>query len=206
MSYQQTRPQRSGTTTAVAVIHFVGVGLSMLVGVLLVLAGIVGSSSSSSLGRGLAGIAAVVGIVVLLIAGFMLFVGVQFLQCRPWARWVLVTLYALGTLSALGRLSNGGANVLGLGVDITMLVLLFLPSTAEDFKPRPAWSTAYTAPVPYASVPPWQAPGYVPLPQATPPTTPAGWYPDPRGGPGLRYWSGQAWTEHTQPSAAPGAR
>jgi hypothetical protein len=33
----------------------------------------------------------------------------------------------------------------------------------------------------------------------------AGWYPDPHGGPGLRWWDGSTWTEHTaaQPAAAP---
>ena len=25
----------------------------------------------------------------------------------------------------------------------------------------------------------------------------AGWYPDPQGGQGLRWWDGSAWTEHT---------
>jgi Protein of unknown function (DUF2510) len=33
----------------------------------------------------------------------------------------------------------------------------------------------------------------------------AGWYPDPHGGPGLRWWDGSTWTEQTaaQPAAAP---
>jgi Protein of unknown function (DUF2510) len=33
----------------------------------------------------------------------------------------------------------------------------------------------------------------------------AGWYPDPHGGPGLRWWDGSTWTEHTapQPVATP---
>jgi hypothetical protein len=33
----------------------------------------------------------------------------------------------------------------------------------------------------------------------------AGWYPDPHGGPGLRWWDGSTWTQHTapQPAAAP---
>jgi hypothetical protein len=29
----------------------------------------------------------------------------------------------------------------------------------------------------------------------TPSLPPAGWYPDPSGGPGQRYWDGTAWTE-----------
>jgi len=38
--------------------------------------------------------------------------------------------------------------------------------------------------------PSWQAP--------PPPTTPAGWYPDPGGTASQRYWDGYRWTEHTQ--------
>jgi hypothetical protein len=30
---------------------------------------------------------------------------------------------------------------------------------------------------------------------------PAGWYSDPTGGDGLRYWSGSFWTEHTSEGA-----
>lgn len=32
-----------------------------------------------------------------------------------------------------------------------------------------------------------------------PGTTPAGWYPDPSGAPGQRYWDGQQWTDHAAP-------
>ena len=46
----------------------------------------------------------------------------------------------------------------------------------------------------------------------TTPSTPAGWYPDPDGSGGQRYWDGSAWTEHrspaaeaTQPTAEPSA-
>lgn len=36
--------------------------------------------------------------------------------------------------------------------------------------------------------------------------TPAGWHPDPSGAPGrLRWWDGQAWTEHVHDPAAPAA-
>jgi hypothetical protein len=36
----------------------------------------------------------------------------------------------------------------------------------------------------------------------TTPPTPAGWYPDPDGTGGQRYWDGAAWTEHHTPPAA----
>jgi hypothetical protein len=33
-----------------------------------------------------------------------------------------------------------------------------------------------------------------------PSSPPSGWYPDPAGGVGLRYWDGAAWTERTEPT------
>jgi hypothetical protein len=35
----------------------------------------------------------------------------------------------------------------------------------------------------------------------TTPPTPAGWYPDPDGSGGQRYWGGSTWTEHRSPAA-----
>jgi hypothetical protein len=35
----------------------------------------------------------------------------------------------------------------------------------------------------------------------TTPSTPAGWYPDPDGSGGQRYWDGSAWTEHRAPAS-----
>ncbi|ORB15704.1 hypothetical protein BST36_26985 [Mycolicibacterium moriokaense] len=37
----------------------------------------------------------------------------------------------------------------------------------------------------------------------TTPPTPAGWYPDPDGSGGQRYWDGSSWTEHRYPAAPP---
>ncbi len=37
-------------------------------------------------------------------------------------------------------------------------------------------------------------------PPAAPPLPPAGWFPDPIGSGGQRYWDGGQWTEHTSPS------
>jgi hypothetical protein len=34
-------------------------------------------------------------------------------------------------------------------------------------------------------------------------TTPAGWYPDPEGSGGQRFWNGDEWTEHRAPDALP---
>jgi uncharacterized protein YxjI len=37
----------------------------------------------------------------------------------------------------------------------------------------------------------------------TQPPPPPGWYPDPAGTPGTRWWDGQGWTEHVQQAAPP---
>jgi uncharacterized protein YxjI len=37
----------------------------------------------------------------------------------------------------------------------------------------------------------------------TQPPPPAGWYPDPAGTPGTRWWDGRTWTEHVQQAAPP---
>jgi uncharacterized protein DUF2510 len=38
-----------------------------------------------------------------------------------------------------------------------------------------------------------------PITPTAPATSPPGWYPDPGGGGGQRYWSGQAWGPETRP-------
>ena len=37
----------------------------------------------------------------------------------------------------------------------------------------------------------------------TQPPPPPGWYPDPSGAAGTRWWDGQGWTEHVQQAAPP---
>src|SRR5206468_1492335 len=41
------------------------------------------------------------------------------------------------------------------------------------------------------------------LTAVTQPPPPPGWYPDPAGTPGTRWWDGQGWTDHVQQAAPP---
>jgi uncharacterized protein YxjI len=41
------------------------------------------------------------------------------------------------------------------------------------------------------------------VPDMASPLPPPGWYPDPAGGPGTRWWDGTSWTEHVQQPAPP---
>lgn len=59
------------------------------------------------------------------------------------------------------------------------------------------WASAAHDP-PGAPAPgPVSAPGSFAVTNSPPPVPPAGWYPDPAGGPARRYWDGARWTEHT---------
>ena len=42
--------------------------------------------------------------------------------------------------------------------------------------------------------------------EQTPPTTPPGWYPDPKMAGTQRYWDGARWTEHAAPMQVVAAR
>src|SRR5262249_19562989 len=61
------------------------------------------------------------------------------------------------------------------------------------------------------AAPPAAAPASGPAPSAAPSpppatasATPAGWHPDPRGRHELRYWDGNAWTEHVSDAGKTG--
>jgi hypothetical protein len=71
------------------------------------------------------------------------------------------------------------------------------PAAADTFAPA-AEETPAPEPVAAAAA----APASVPAPPSPPPapaapSIPAGWYPDPSGRFELRYWDGNAWSEHT---------
>jgi Protein of unknown function (DUF2510) len=62
---------------------------------------------------------------------------------------------------------------------------------------RPAPALPEPEPEPAPEPEPEPAPEPEPEPEWAAPEDPApGWHPDPAGGPGRRYWDGQAWTDH----------
>ena len=62
------------------------------------------------------------------------------------------------------------------------------------------WTPPPAAPPPSGAASPESAPPPgAPPPPPPPGGVPAGWYPDPAGGGGLRYWNGTTWTEDVRP-------
>jgi Protein of unknown function (DUF2510) len=62
-----------------------------------------------------------------------------------------------------------------------------------------AGGTGYGWTAPPVAPPPSGSPSATSAPPPPAPSVPAGWYPDPAGGGGLRYWNGTAWTEDVRP-------
>jgi hypothetical protein len=99
-----------------------------------------------------------------------------------------------------GRDAAGTALVLlagaaaGLALGLVVAALSYLaarPRRTPAAPPEPARPAPEPEPEPAA-------------PEWPPPADPApGWHPDPAGGPGRRYWDGQAWTEHRWRDRAP---
>lgn len=61
------------------------------------------------------------------------------------------------------------------------------------------WTDHYEHPAPAQQAPVQQAPQPVQQQQPAQQLPPAGWKDDPEGGPGMRYWDGQQWTDHYHP-------
>jgi len=66
--------------------------------------------------------------------------------------------------------------------------------SAPEAAPETAADVTEPPPAPAPVTP--EAPPAPPAPAPTPQAIPAGWYPDPSGRYELRYWDGNAWTEH----------
>src|SRR3954471_13053014 len=136
-TFPGTATRRSGTTTAAAVIHLVVVSLAGIVSlVLVVLIGLLGHSvaKSSDAHNTVNGVLLFVLLVVATFCGVGIWLGVMLLRRKAWARWTLVVLYALGTLSQIASLaSRRTTGIFSLAIDVTVLILLLHPSTSRDF-------------------------------------------------------------------------
>jgi hypothetical protein len=202
---------RSGTTTAAGVINYVIAGLTLLFGVIFgliaLLAGGSSTTNANDAHKVVAAIAGVVAVIAIVIGGALILIGREFMRGKAWARVTLVVLYGLSLLSSLSRMSRGGTITFGAAIDIAMLVLLFLPSTARDFSSRVSYQASAHYSQPYNA--PQTHPAFLGSPYANPrgyqsvaaDGPAAGWYTDPQNATGQRYWDGSAWTAHTHPGS-----
>jgi hypothetical protein len=123
---------------------------------------------------------------------------------------VLVAVIALGVISIVRPLR--GVNI-ALAATAASLPGIFLPYAVEATHGAAAGiflmgiagviacvGAVFVLLTEFVGVPAAAAPTPVPAPAAAPASAPAGWFPDPAGGAGRRYWDGIAWTHHVQPA------
>ncbi len=110
---------------------------------------------------------------------------------RSGAGYVIVDLESLNGLVMGGQRFEQRALLDGDEIRIGQSVTLRYVASAAERAGVMAWPGA---PAIAGGPLPDQAPG--PPSPATPAATAAGWYADPWGSSGLRYWDGRAWTEH----------
>jgi hypothetical protein len=135
-------------------------------------------------------------------------------------RWDIVTIIIVAAVVTLGILSivrpMRGVNI-ALAATAAATAGIFLPYPVEASEGVKAGiflmgaggviaciGAIFVLLTEFAAVPAPQSatPPPAPTPARAPAAVPAGWFPDPAGSPGHRYWDGQAWTQHVQPAGA----
>lgn len=111
----------SQVTTA-AVLLFVSGAFSVLGGLLLVALGSVGA------------IFVIVGVVLLIIGGFEIWVGVALRQLKAWARTAAIVIAGIGAALSLINLIRGGyTSVISLVLDAVIIYMLTRPEAVRAF-------------------------------------------------------------------------
>jgi hypothetical protein len=121
------RPAIPAQVNTAAILLFVSGGFGILGGLLFLALG------------GLGALFAAIGVFLLIISAFEIWVGVALRQLKPWARTAAIGLAAIGGLFSLISLFKGSyTSVVGLGLDIFIIYLLMQPPAVQAFgSPRP---------------------------------------------------------------------
>lgn len=142
--------QRPGTVTAAAVLGFVAGGLDILIGALVLMGGLAlmalgaaGSAASQGMdGGAFAAFGALLGVILLIVGGLAILMGVFYIvgaagvlkgRRRNMLRTVAIV---SGVLNLLNLLTGNLVAVLGLGLDVTIIVLLSIQSSNAWFAQR----------------------------------------------------------------------
>ncbi|PZS33385.1 MAG: hypothetical protein DLM58_07855 [Pseudonocardiales bacterium] len=105
-----------------AILLFVSGGFGILGGLLLLALGSLGA------------LFAAIGVFLLIVSAFEIWVGVALRQLKPWARTAAIALAAIGGLFSLISLLKGGyTSIIGLGLDIFIIYLLMQPPAVQAF-------------------------------------------------------------------------
>lgn len=143
-------PRRPTGVAILAILDFLAGALILLGGLVLIAVG--GTGLLASLGYGFfAGIATLLGAVVLVIGVLAIVVGWGLWTGKRWA-WILaLILYALGALSSLVSLAGGSvSSVVGLVIDALLIWYLFRPHVKAFFgqgAPQPVASPSAPSPL-----------------------------------------------------------
>lgn len=131
--------QRPGLVTFAAVIEFIGAGLAIVAGLLFMFGGALFAALFAEVSDELAGATGVLfvvaGLVALLFATLLIFIGIGLLKGQSWARIVAIVFAAIGLLFGILSLVSGDAEaLLPLAVHGLVLFALIRPASAAWFR------------------------------------------------------------------------
>ncbi|MEP7020794.1 MAG: hypothetical protein ABI808_09090 [Pseudonocardiales bacterium] len=116
------RPAVPAQVNTAAILLFVSGGFGILGGLLFLALGSLGA------------LFAAIGVFLLIVSAFEIWVGVALRQLKPWARTAAIALAAIGGLFSLISLVKGGyTSIIGLGLDIFIIYLLMQPPAVQAF-------------------------------------------------------------------------
>lgn len=116
------KPPVPAQVNTAAILLFISGGFGILAGLIFLVAGSIGA------------IFAVVGVILLIVSGFEIWVGVALRQLKEWARMAAIILAGISALFSLISLFKGGfTSIVGLALDIAIIYMLMQKPVVDAF-------------------------------------------------------------------------